>query len=115
MLAYSSFGFRMKQRWAEFVGYIGILTPLLEDAVQLYVVVAEWTTMALVNLGFTVVNILYTVINKVIQKLSEGGVDEEVVVEEQNANPLSDDARRWRRRTRLCGAKTRRSRPSSRS
>ena len=45
-----------------------------------------------VNLGFTIVNMLYAVINKVIQKLSEGGVDEGEVVEERNANPLSDDA-----------------------
>ena len=57
MLAYSGFGFPMRQRWADFIGYVGILTPLLEDAVQLYVVIAaftkldEWTTMAQVNLG----------------------------------------------------------------
>ena len=32
----------------------------------------EWTTMAQVNLGFfTIVNMLYALINKVIQKLSE--------------------------------------------
>jgi len=47
--------------------------------------------MAQINLGFTIVNMLYAVINKVIQKLSEGGVDEEESME-QTANPLSHEA-----------------------
>ena len=96
LLAYSGFGFPMRKRWAEYIGFIGLLTPLLEDAVQLYMVVAastkldEWTTMAQVNLCFTIVSMLYAVINKVIQKLSKGGVDDEEAMD-QTDNPLSDE------------------------
>ena len=46
--------------------------------------------MAQVNLGFTIVNMVYAIINKVIQKLSEGEADEEEDTE-QTDNSLSDD------------------------
>ena len=55
LLAYAKMGFPMRKRWLEHISYIGILTPVLEDVVQCYVVITastklnEWTTMALVR------------------------------------------------------------------
>ena len=64
MLAWSGHGFPMRRRWLETVAALGILTPLVEDAAQLYVVITastmleEWTPFALVNLGSSIAGIL---------------------------------------------------------
>ena len=81
MLAFHVHGFPMKSRWMEFIAALGILTPVIEDGVQLYVVISastildEWTPFALVNLTFTIVSMLFAVISKVIESMAKGGDD----------------------------------------
>ena len=82
MLAFHVHGFPMKKSWMEFIAALGILTPIIEDGVQLYVVITastmldEWTPFALVNLTFTIVSMLFAVISKVIEGLAKGGDDD---------------------------------------
>jgi len=70
---------------------------VLEDVVQCYVVITastklnEWTTMALVNLTFTIISMLFAVLSKIVDKIggsAEATADDSV---ENATNPLGPE------------------------